>query len=136
MTAGAAREDKLYCLATGASACLPKPVDHDLLLETIGAQLSLRRVTELAPQDQIEANGGGAVDLVVPPAAEMAALYRLEQVGNMKSIRERDDYLEALDPAYALFARRLQLLAPGYQSRTLAAFVGRYQDGTDAPAQS
>ena len=93
-------------------------------------------MTELAPQDQIEANGGGAVGLVIPPAAEMAALYRLAQVGNMKSIEERADYLEALDPAYAPFARRLQLLAQGDQSKALAAFVARYQDGTEAPAQS
>lgn len=54
----------------------------------------------------------------------------------MKSIRERADYLEALDPAYAPFARRLQLLAQGYQSKALAAFVARHQDGTEAPAQS
>ena len=51
----------------------------------------------------------------------------------MQKIGEQADYLEALDPVYAPFARRLRLLAQAYQSKALAAFVMRYQAGHDAP---
>ncbi|MEO7941243.1 MAG: hypothetical protein ABIR55_21670, partial [Burkholderiaceae bacterium] len=65
--------------------------------------------------------------LVIPPAEEIEALWKLARIGNMSKIREQADYLAALDPAYARFAQQLQTLAQGYHSKALVAFVARYR---------
>ena len=65
--------------------------------------------------------------LVIPPPEEIEALWQLVQLGNMRKIRERADYLQALDPAYAAFANRLHALARGYHSLALTALVARYR---------
>lgn len=71
--------------------------------------------------------------MVIPSADEIDILYQLARIGNMQKISERAEYLIALDPAYAPFAKRVQTLAQGYHSKALAAFVARYQTGDEAP---
>ena len=51
----------------------------------------------------------------------------MTQIGNMRQIREQAAYLRGLDPAYATFANRLDMLAQGYHSKQLAAFVARFR---------
>jgi CheY-like chemotaxis protein len=99
VTASASHEDELKCREAGVDAFLAKPVDHDVLLDTIGAQLSLSWHTR---QSRAEANAtedeeGGA--LVIPPDQEIEALWQLARIGNMSTIREHANYLAALDPA-------------------------------------
>jgi PAS domain S-box-containing protein len=133
VTASASHDDELKCYASGASAFLPKPVDHDLLLNTIGAQLSLTWISAQTPLDPLALIEEKAGELVIPPAEEIDILYQLARIGNMQKISERADYLIALDAAYAPFAKRVQALAQGYHSKALAAFVARYQTGDEAP---
>ena len=133
VTAGASHDDELKCYAAGANGFLPKPVEHELLLAAIGKLLSLQWITEEATLEAIDDETEDAADLVIPPPQEIDTLVQLTRLGNMQKIGEQADYLEALDPAYAPFARRLRLLARGYQSKALAAFVMRYQAGQDAP---
>jgi CheY-like chemotaxis protein len=132
VTASASHEDELKCYASGANAFIAKPVDFDILLDTIGAQLQLTWI-EASGQDRAE-TGEEAEDLVIPPAQEIAILYQLARIGNMQKISERADYLHTLDPAYAPFAKRLHALAQGYHSKALTAFVARYHSGTVAAA--
>jgi len=63
VTASASHEDELKCREAGVDAFLAKPVDHDVLLDTIGAQLSLSWHTR---QSKMEASAsedeaGGAM---------------------------------------------------------------------------
>jgi len=131
VTASASHEDELKCYAAGANAFLSKPVEHDLLLATIGAQLSLAWIAEPLPLEVLDADTEGTFDLVIPPPHEIDALAQLARLGNMQKIGERADYLQALDPAFGPFAKRVRALAQGYQSKALAAFVARYQTGQD-----
>ncbi|MCU6498439.1 response regulator [Rugamonas sp. A1-17] len=127
VTASASQEDEAKCHEAGANAFLVKPTDHDVLLRTIGAQLSLEWMSappEPAPVEPGDEEGAG---LVIPPAEEIEVLWQLAQLGNMRKIRERADYLQALDPAYEAFANRLHALARGYQSLALTALVARYR---------
>jgi len=130
-SASASREDEAQCYAAGADAFLPKPIDNDLLLKTIGDLLSLTWITatERAPQAQ---ESGTPVDVVVPPQDEIATLYQLARVGNMQSLSARADYLEDLDPRYAAFARQLRALAESYQSKAILALVERCRAAHDA----
>jgi CheY-like chemotaxis protein len=134
VTASASEEDKAKCYAAGANMFLPKPIEHDLLLEAIGTLLSLVWVRAPAPMETLDENAGEAVEAAIPPAEEIDALLQLVRMGNMQMIAARADYLEQLDPAFALFARRVRALAQAYQSKALTAFVSQYQ-AAPRPAQ-
>jgi len=69
----------------------------------IGAQLSVSWMIEPPALEQLDV-GEEAGDLVIAPAEEIEALYQLVRIGNMQSIGERADHLQALDPVYAPFA--------------------------------
>jgi signal transduction histidine kinase/ligand-binding sensor domain-containing protein/DNA-binding NarL/FixJ family response regulator len=132
-SASATREDESQCHAAGADAFLPKPIDNDLLLKTIGELLSLTWITTTervaATQEMASAP---ALDVIVPPPDEIETLYRLARMGNMQSLCARADYLEALDARYAAFARQLRSLAESYQSKAILALVERCRAARDA----
>jgi hypothetical protein len=127
VTASASADDERRSRAAGASAFLAKPVDHDLLLRTIGRLLALNWTTaQPAPE------AGEEAAMAVPPSDEIEILWQLAQIGSMREIRARAAYLRGLDPAYAPFANRLDTLAQGYHSKQLAAFVARFRTGDAA----
>ncbi len=135
VTASATREDESKGYAAGANAFLPKPIDQDALLTTIGDQLGLHWLYEEAPQkatiEQEEEEEVG--DYVVPPPEEIDKLHQLARLGNMRHISERADYLKNLDPRYTRFANQLRKLAEHYQSKAIFALVERIrseQEGT------
>jgi CheY-like chemotaxis protein len=127
VTASASAEDERKTRDAGASAFLAKPIDHALLLRTIGTLLSLKWVTELPPAQPSAPADVDDTAMVVPPAEEIEALWQMAQIGNMRQIREHAAYLRGLDPAYARFANGLDTLAQGYHSKQLAAFVARFR---------
>jgi len=131
VTASASAEDERQSRDAGANAFLAKPIDHDLLLRTIGSLLSLTWITEqpapAAPESTDEA------DMAVPPADQIEALWQLAQMGNMRKIREQAACLRGLDPGYAAFAGRLDTLAQGYQTKQLVAFVARFRAENAVP---
>jgi signal transduction histidine kinase/ActR/RegA family two-component response regulator len=117
VSAGA--DDERRSRAAGVDAFLARPVDHDLLLRTIGRLLSLKWT------------GGDEPAMAIPPADEIEALWQLAQIGNMRQIREHASYLRGLDPAYGPFAHRLDTLAQGYHSKQLVAFVARFRTDSE-----
>jgi signal transduction histidine kinase/ActR/RegA family two-component response regulator len=126
VTASASADDERRSRAAGASAFLAKPVDHDLLLRTIGRLLALEWTTaQPAPA------GGEEAPMAVPPSDEIETLWQLAQIGNMREIRERAAYLRGLDPAYGTFANRLDTLAQGYHSKQLVVFVARFRSDSE-----
>ena len=133
VTASASREDELACCEAGVDAFLAKPVDYDVLLGAIGTQLSLNWNTGQAPLEPGASDDDEGADLVIPPAREIEALWQLARIGKMRLIRDQADYLEALDPAYAPFAQRLQVLAQGYHSKAQVAFVAHYRANDTLP---
>ena len=130
VTASASAEDEHTSRDAGANAFLAKPVDHDLLLRTVGRLLSLTWVTE---QPAPAPAGNEDARIVAPPAEAIEALWQLVQIGNMRKIREHAAYLQGLDPAYGPFAQRVDTLAQGYHSKQLAAFVARFRAENAVP---
>jgi CheY-like chemotaxis protein len=131
VTASASAEDERKSRDAGADAFLAKPVDHDLLLRTIGSLLSLKWITE--PPAPAAPEVTGEAGMTVPPAGEIEKLWQLVQIGNMRKIREQAVYLQGLDPAYGPFANRVDTLAQGYHSKQLAAFVARFRAENAVP---
>jgi CheY-like chemotaxis protein len=133
VTASASAEDEHKSMEAGVDAFLAKPIDHDLLLRTIGRLLSLKWTMEQpAAQPAAQADADDST-MVAPPAEEIEELWQLAQIGNMRKIREQAAYLQGLDPAYGPFASRLDALAQGYHSKQLAAFVARFRTEKAVP---
>ena len=131
VTAGASPEDEARCREAGADAFIAKPVEHDVVLQAIGTQLALTWITgRPVPETPPEVDEAA---LVAPPAEEIEVLWQLVRIGNMRKIREQAGYLRTLDPAYAPFADHLEVLARGYHSKDLAAFVARYRTEDAVP---
>jgi CheY-like chemotaxis protein len=129
VTASASPEDEAKSYTAGANAFIPKPIEHHILLTTIGDQLSLTWIHEPAQQVPVVVLEEEANDFAIPPRDEMEKLYQLARIGNMQNISARADYLKTLDPRYASFARQLQNLADSYQSKAIVALVERYRTG-------
>jgi len=127
VTASASPEDEAKAYEAGANAFLPKPIEHQTLLKTIGDQLSLQWIYEKPLQETAEEQAEQVEDLVIPPPDEIEKLYRLARLGNMQDIIAYADHLQSLDSQYAAFAKRLRKLAENYQSKAIAALVERYR---------
>jgi PAS domain S-box-containing protein len=134
-TASEAGEVEAACLAAGASAFVPKPIDNTRLLRIIGRLLSLTWIHEqrnaaagqamgLAPTNGSSGSSGNApMAMVGPPPDELEELLRLARIGNMREIRARAEQLRALGPRYHPFATRLSHLADNYQSQAILSLV-------------
>jgi signal transduction histidine kinase/DNA-binding NarL/FixJ family response regulator len=115
------------CLAVGASAFLPKPIDFNKLLQQLDKLLQLTWIYE-QPEDVPLTGEHAQVQFVLPSQEEMDTLYRLAMLGNMQSILARAAYLVELDERYRPFADRLTLLAKGYQSKALLSLVQHHME--------
>jgi DNA-binding response OmpR family regulator len=107
----------------GANAFVSKPVEEAVLLRAIAILLRLAWIFDEPP-----AKGAQSMeaDVVPPPPAEMQVLRELALAGNMRSIRDRADYVRTLDLRYAAFAAQLRALAEGYQSSAITNLIERY----------
>ena len=134
VSASAGPEDHSKSSAAGASSFLPKPIDHDVLLQTIGEQLSLqwsyRDEGELPAASQPARDGW-----LLPPGEELERLYQAALVGSMREIQQLADHLGKLDPRYVVFATRLSELAKAYQSRALVQLLERCRSGASTATE-
>ena len=111
-----------------ASTFVPKPIEREGLLKTIGEHLAVEWIYEAVAQAPESTANGDRDEFVVPPLAEMDALLRLALAGNMRDIRDRANHLKDADPRYGAFVQRLQSLVQQYQSQAILALVERYRD--------
>jgi signal transduction histidine kinase/DNA-binding response OmpR family regulator len=127
VSAGASDIDRQRSLQVGADGFFTKPIAFDELLARIGTLLGMRwRHGKPAPSP--DDAGAAPGPMVVPPAEEVETLYRLARIGNMRSIRERAERLEAQDERYRTFAQRLQLLASRFQSRAILELISQCRE--------
>ncbi|CAN7534013.1 ATP-binding protein [Pseudoduganella sp. LjRoot289] len=126
VSASAGADDRQRQFDAGFDDSLPKPLDLDALLARLGHWLELEWQRQPAPRSAPDGDDGDGAPLVLPPPAEMAILHHLVQVGNMRKIVERADYLGQLDRRYRPFAAQLRQLAKRYQSQALLQLVERH----------
>jgi CheY-like chemotaxis protein len=107
----------------GANAFVSKPVEEAVLLRAIAILLRLTWIFDEPPATGAKST---EADVVPPPPAEMQVLRELALAGNMRSIRDRADYVRTLDLRYAAFAAQLRALADGYQSSAITNLIERY----------
>ena len=123
VTASATPEDEAKAYAAGANAFIPKPIEHQILLKTIGEQLSLQWIHEKSLQEAAEEQAEKVEDFIIPPPDKIDELYRLARMGVMQKIHAYADHLHNLDSRYASFAGKLHDLADKYQSKAIVALA-------------
>lgn len=128
VSAGVTEEEKIDCIAAGAKAFLPKPIEVAPMLQEIGRLLGLTWTQEVPAQAApASSNGMRASDrLEIPEPEQMQVLHELAKAGNMRAIRDKADELAALNAGYRPFADRLTKLAIGYESKALRRLVEKY----------
>jgi CheY-like chemotaxis protein len=130
-SASATHEVQARCRAAGANAFIPKPIEQDLLLETMARLMDLTWICEETTAQSTEIVRAGDRNLVCPPPEEMVVLRQLARTGNMRTIVERADHLKDLDARYAPFATRLSTLAEHCQSQAIVTLVEQYSAHQD-----
>ncbi len=132
VSASVSGSDEDSCLAAGASAFVPKPVDLDRLLAQIGHWLQITWIRETS-DTTVALSPNPAGPFTIPPQDEMEELHRMAQQGNMRDITQMAVRLAGLDARYQPFADHLLSLAKGFQSRAILSFVEQHMDGKPKP---
>ncbi len=141
--------DQQKSLESGGDDFLPKPVQADELLQKLKKHLGLEWIYEQKDDDQRIAdenlsphptlpfgvregfcsteNTFQTLELVPPPAEELALLFDLAMGGRIKTILEQAERLEQLDEKFVPFVKRLRQLAKGFQVKKIKEFIKQYK---------
>jgi CheY-like chemotaxis protein len=126
VSASAYDEDKQKSLSVGCQAFLPKPIETKVLLNLLQTQLQLdwiyKKVAPKIPESD------ETTTILPPPPDELATLYELAQLGNMKRLKAQAAQLANRNAKYAPFAHRLRQLAQGFEDRKILAFIKRFME--------
>jgi DNA-binding response OmpR family regulator len=133
VSANASERDERACLAQGANAFLPKPVDREQLLAVIASLLKLswiRDPRQHAARDRQPGPEPGS--LVGPPEQDLLQLQELARQGNMRDIvRWANSLSERESGRYGAFAAHVRRLAQTYQSQVLLRFAESFLQPED-----
>ncbi len=108
----------------GCSSFFPKPIEFTGLLAELQRHLELQWIYETQPEATHSAgNHVDQVALVVPPAAELAALYAATQGGYMVDIQQEANRLKQLAPEYIAFANRVLELSQQFDDEAILRLI-------------
>jgi len=126
LSASVFRVTQQESLAIGCNAFLPKPVDLDALLDTLGTLLDLEWISADDPPAEAPADPMAAVDSgEKPTTAEAAALYDLALRGDVQALITA---LDASPLGDAPFGDRLRRLAGQFQMTAIRDALAPYLD--------
>ncbi len=124
------------CLVAGCNGFIPQPIKAENLFAELQKHLGLEWIHEPNSSisgindqiilDQTSALSLESSEIVPPPPSEMATLYELAMMGDIKGISEEAQKLELLDPKLVPYAKKLHLLAKGFQEKQILEFVKKY----------
>jgi signal transduction histidine kinase/ActR/RegA family two-component response regulator len=127
VSASAFEHDQQQSLAAGSDAFLAKPVHWHHLMRLLEQHLALPWIYEDSGPAGFTAQPLFSEPhndhLVLPPPPELATLYELALLGNMRAIATKALELEALDKRYAPFAGQVRSLATRFQEKALLALM-------------
>jgi signal transduction histidine kinase/CheY-like chemotaxis protein len=118
-------EVKERCAKTGFRELLNKPVNLDLLLETLGTHAGIEwtyGVLQPPPPPETPP-GAGDEEIKAPPLEELTAFVDLARRGYVRSLETRAEKLAEQNPAYAGFARRVARLSKEFKVKELTEWL-------------
>lgn len=111
-------------LDAGCTSFFPKPIEFTGLLVELKRHLALQWIYEAEPEAvQLDINPTDQVELLMPPAAELAALSSAAQRGFMTDIQQEANRLKQLAPEYAAFANRVLELSQQFDDEAILHLI-------------
>lgn len=128
VSANVFQDDRQQSLEAGCDAFIPKPVQAQILLNVLQAQLHLRWIYRHDNPDDLSvpSRDEDATPPVIPPIADLALLYNLALMGDVKAIQTKVDALISRDSRLAPFGSKVMHLVKGFQIDKICAFLEAY----------
>jgi PAS domain S-box-containing protein len=117
--------DQYRSIEAGGNDFLAKPVMARELLEKLQKYLQLKWIYEEKPP--VPPNNLEHQKLIPPSAEELEIIHELAMKGNFKGIIKQASLLEKTDQKYIPFAKKIYLLAKGFQDREILALVQSFK---------
>ena len=126
--------DRQKSLQAGANDFLPKPIQKDVLLQTLQQQLNLEWVYEQqsgsAKKARIVVDKATQIPQtvpIIPPSPEdVAILHDLSRKGLINDLIQEIERIEELDPKFLPFSKTLREYAKGFKLRQIKSFIEEY----------
>jgi PAS domain S-box-containing protein len=96
---------------------LSKPVDLDLLIDSLKTHLKLESIQSEFKTDK------NLSSFILPSQEEILSILQLAQIGDMDLVIEKTNSLEKIDNNYLSFVREVQKLASSFQQYKLISFL-------------
>lgn len=119
--------DKEKTLTIGCHDFLSKPVEASKLFALLETHLKLEWIYEESVKETVAANAVETEELigpVIPPSpTELATLFQLAKLGNLREIQAQATYLEQRDKKYRPFVSKLRKFAKTYDDEEISAWL-------------
>ena len=127
ISASVSERDRAEIMAAGYNAFLPKPVSWSALTAQLEAHLPLEWTYEAV---EVEAEMSEA-EIVLPPRADLEALYELARYGSIARIQDWVQALAERDEKYQPLAVKLGHLAENYEIERITQLAQQYLKETE-----
>lgn len=126
--------DRQKSMQAGANDFLPKPIQKEVLLQSLQKHLNLEWIYEEQAESsqQVDASVTKTTEVtpeikIIPPSAEdVALLHDLSRKGLINDLLKEIERIEELDPKFMPFGQKLEELAKGFKLRQLKSFIEQY----------
>jgi signal transduction histidine kinase/DNA-binding NarL/FixJ family response regulator len=116
--------DTQSSLDAGCSSFFPKPIEFTGLLAELQRLLKLQWIYETDLEaTQPPVSNANRVDLMIPPAGELAALYAAAQGGFITDIQQEANRLKQLSSEYTAFANRVLELSQQFDDEAILRLI-------------
>jgi PAS domain S-box-containing protein len=115
------------CLAASCNGFIPQPVQAENLFKQLEVHLGLEWIYEEKKGEKLDVPLASLENtLVAPPLSELAILYDLAMMGDIKGISEQAKRLEQLDEKFLPFVKQICYLAQGFQEKQILELIKKY----------
>jgi len=126
VSAGVFDHQQQECLKAGCDDFIPKPIEADIVLNTLKKHLDLEWKYEVVKKDNDDEEKIAQVISVGPPPKIAKALYELAIIGDIEGVIEKAIELKGMGDEFVPFASRLQELAEEFQTYQLPLLIKPY----------
>jgi len=122
--------DRQQSAEVGCNDFIPKPIRIEEFLEKLRTHLGLEWIYEENLEETTKAEGENkslSSEIVAPPDEEIAVLFDLAMMGDLRGIAERAAKLEQLNEQWVPFASHLRQLAKGFEEQQILEFIKQYR---------
>lgn len=126
--------DRQKSLQAGANDFLPKPIQKDVLLQTLQKHLNLEWIYDQQPTSAKKARIvidkatqiPQSVPIIPPSPKDVAILHDLSRKGLINDLIQEIERIEELDPKFLPFAQTLREYAKSFKLRQIKSFIEEY----------